>query len=458
MKKIISYITIFTAFYLHSSIFNPYEVNADENLPSTTSTLIIPESSIIQSWSIINSWALTNTWTNTNQIINNTGVILQETTPVQNTTQNNETYFVVTAYYSPLPNQQHYLRGNYEDEIILNWKWVRWASGKAVFPGMLAWPKNYAFWTKIELDWIWIWEISDRWWAIVSATWTESRWYQYDRIDVWMWFWEEWLKRALAWGKRTVKWKVLQDNSVWVSINHANFPAPDSVVRNLVNKPYIPKNTNSWELAIFDKYIWPESNQANIKELQNMFVNMWLYNSWNVDWKYDSVKDTLIDFQVKFWVVNKRTDDGAWYFWPKTREKARSEYIAIIQTRRIEEDLQKQKQAELAQIRQLIKQRVEAHIASIWTPKPWDVWKNVRNLQLTLKTLWYLNIKDSAIFWDKTKFWLVKYQIEKWIIKTNKDDGAWYFWPKTKEVIKTDLAVFLENQVLKERNLLSYKK
>jgi hypothetical protein len=29
-------------------------------------------------------------------------------------------YFVVTAYYSPLPNQQYYITGDYEKEKILN--------------------------------------------------------------------------------------------------------------------------------------------------------------------------------------------------------------------------------------------------------------------------------------------------------------------------------------------------
>jgi hypothetical protein len=33
---------------------------------------------------------------------------------------NNDRYFVVTAYYSPLPDQKHYLKGNYHDEIRLN--------------------------------------------------------------------------------------------------------------------------------------------------------------------------------------------------------------------------------------------------------------------------------------------------------------------------------------------------
>lgn len=36
-----------------------------------------------------------------------------------------ENFFVVTAYYSPIPWQKYYLRWNYEDEVILNWKWIR---------------------------------------------------------------------------------------------------------------------------------------------------------------------------------------------------------------------------------------------------------------------------------------------------------------------------------------------
>jgi hypothetical protein len=33
---------------------------------------------------------------------------------------NDDNYFVVTAYYSPLPGQDYYITGNYEDELILN--------------------------------------------------------------------------------------------------------------------------------------------------------------------------------------------------------------------------------------------------------------------------------------------------------------------------------------------------
>jgi hypothetical protein len=60
--------------------------------------------------------------------------------------------FIVTAYYSPLPNQSFYLKGSYEADIRLNGNGTHGASGKAVYVGMLAAPKTYPFGTKIYLQ------------------------------------------------------------------------------------------------------------------------------------------------------------------------------------------------------------------------------------------------------------------------------------------------------------------
>jgi hypothetical protein len=46
--------------------------------------------------------------------------------------------FIITAYYSPLPNQSFYLRGSYEADIRLNGHGTHGASGKPVYVGMLA--------------------------------------------------------------------------------------------------------------------------------------------------------------------------------------------------------------------------------------------------------------------------------------------------------------------------------
>lgn len=60
--------------------------------------------------------------------------------------------FIVTAYYSPLPNQNFYLKGSYEADIRLNGNGTHGASGKEVYIGMLAAPKTYSFGTKVYLE------------------------------------------------------------------------------------------------------------------------------------------------------------------------------------------------------------------------------------------------------------------------------------------------------------------
>ena len=80
-----------------------------------------------------------------------------------------ETYLVATAYYSPLPGQKYYLRGNYEKEVILNGNGTHGASGKPVFTGMLAAPKSYTFGTRIWVDGLGTGSVEDRGGAIVNA-------------------------------------------------------------------------------------------------------------------------------------------------------------------------------------------------------------------------------------------------------------------------------------------------
>lgn len=106
--------------------------------------------------------------------------------------------FVVTAYYSPVPNQCCYFRGNYEDEIAFNGNGTNGADGTPVYPGMIAGPDTYAFGTRIELPGIGVGTIHDRGSRIIE--WGED----VHRIDLWMGYGEEGLARAMAWGTRKV--------------------------------------------------------------------------------------------------------------------------------------------------------------------------------------------------------------------------------------------------------------
>ena len=113
-----------------------------------------------------------------------------------------EKTFVVTAYYSPKSWQAFYYKDSFEAEKALNWEWLHWASWKWVFNGMLAAPSSYDFgWLLYFPTLGWVWEIADRWWAIVQAW---EQWQSYDRIDVWMWAGELWLVKALVFWKQTI--------------------------------------------------------------------------------------------------------------------------------------------------------------------------------------------------------------------------------------------------------------
>ncbi len=73
-----------------------------------------------------------------------------------------EKTFIVTAYYSPLPDQNFYLKGNFEAEKRLNGNGTNGASGMPVFTGMIAAPKSYGFGTQIFFPGLGVGSVQDR--------------------------------------------------------------------------------------------------------------------------------------------------------------------------------------------------------------------------------------------------------------------------------------------------------
>ncbi|EKE26991.1 MAG: hypothetical protein ACD_4C00091G0005 [uncultured bacterium (gcode 4)] len=345
--------------------------------------------------------------------------------------------FIVTAYYSPLPNQSIYLKGNYEDEKRLNWEWLRWASWKNVYAWMLAAPKSYSFWTKIYLKWIWIWTVDDRWWAIV---WSWSRGYDWDRIDIWMWHWEEWLKRALTWWKREAYWKVLtqEETLTYPKISLENFEIWKinlNAIKSSVSawKKYILSSSSN-EIYVPEK-ITANSPESDIKKVQEILKNIW-YLKWNIDGKYSKILlDAIADFQIDNKLVNSSFDVDAGYYWIKTRNLLRIKYTDFLAKEQLirKEELFKNKE------NINLNRQVDDIVTSIWIPKINEVWSNVRKLQKALKVLWYFESKDTAIYWIQTKESIIKYQIAKWLIRTRDDDWAWKIWSITLKVLKEDL-------------------
>lgn len=445
-------------------------------------------------------------------------------------------YFVVTAYYSPLPNQKNYLTGNYESEIRLNWQWIKWASWKSVFSWMLAWPQTYTFWTKIYLEWLGIWEISDRWWAIVTAW---NRGYTHDRIDVWVGYWDEWLQRALYWWKRTIKWNIVSLDSK-ITLDYKKLPSPNwtttwlkpkedvfsyslwiwsdsskvkklqqflkdlklynwdisweyneevisiiynfqidneilsspsdnwagywwNITRDKFKKAYlngefdelskqkieenIEKEEDDKKIEENDLYVFENALSwvENIKTLQLILKELSLYE-WEISWNYNDIIDAIYDFQIGEWIIKSNYDIWAWNFWPRTRETLKDKYLShkkelqeAEKIRQEEEKRKKELEDKYREIEKSVIEQVDKKTKDLLWIKFWEVSPRVRELQLTLKELWYFDEKDTAIYWEKTKNSLALFQFENNLIDSLDSQYAWILWERTLSVIKDKL-------------------
>lgn len=353
-----------------------------------------------------------------------------------------ENFFIVTAYYSPLPDQKHYLTGNYEDEIILNGQWISWASGKKVFSGMLAAPGKYSFGTKIYLDGLGIGEVSDRGGAIVPAG---QRWYSYDRIDVWMWYGDEGLKRALFWGKRKVYGHIV-DSWNAVTLKYDSIPSPESTTTGLKEAAVIKLP------SIFEKIIHASSSREDIIELQTILSKLGYLFEENISGIYDSATiGAIYDFQIQSKIISNENDIGAGNFGPKTRKELQKLYDAY-------QKLEAEKQVFLGMLTPLqdtaLKQ-AEDMVASLEKPVYGEISPRVRELQNTLSSLWYFSQKSTAIFGVKTQNALIEYQLAKDIIESEAEIWAGTFWPQTRAQFVKDIADIQLQKLLLDKNLIT---
>jgi 3D (Asp-Asp-Asp) domain-containing protein len=148
---------------------------------------------------------------------------------------------LVTAYYSPLPDQDFYIRGSYEADIRLNGRGTNGADGTEVYVGMLAAPRTYPFGTRVSIPGLGVGEVHDRGGAILAGK-------DYDRIDVWMGHGEEGLARALNWGARVVEGEVYftaHQVEPGLSFGWVSSTLPEAFVQRLKNKSVKPSNTVS---------------------------------------------------------------------------------------------------------------------------------------------------------------------------------------------------------------------
>ena len=261
--------------------------------------------------------------------------------------------FLVTAYYSPQPDQSFYIRGSYEADKALNGEGTHGADGTEVYVGMLAAPAKYPFGTKIKIPGLGVGEVHDRGGAIGESD-------DYDRIDVWMGAGEDGLSRALNWGARFVEGEIYWDASQatvnldysWVNPNLSDASVTELQLKSQpVESDQAEQDAEGVQLDTFSpelptlqvsQFIGPRVNPEvvyieakreilvagvgegatgdSVKELQRMLAEVGYYEG-DVSGVYDqSTTESVYRFQKDHGIVNAQSDTGAGHFGPKTHQ------------------------------------------------------------------------------------------------------------------------------------------
>ncbi len=323
--------------------------------------------------------------------------------------------FIISAYYSPLPNQKHYVRGSYLADIKLNGRGTNGADGSEVYPGMIAAPKNYPFGTKMKIPGVGTVAVHDRGGAIVEAGRQNQ---SYDRLDIWMGYGDSGLQRALGWGKRIVAVAVygidpaLKEAIVIEGYSEAEkSAAAEARALGIASENTGQKNTlKNGPLLYFLEDLSLQDESEEVERLQKALRALNYYQG-AIQQQYDELtRQAVIRFQVDSGIVDNKDDFGAGYFGPQTRL-------------RLEKALERHKMA------------LQQNLPQTGLNKE-DRGNEVKKLQEALIKLGY-DIEPSGIYDETTVRALFQFQQENGIIKSTSDNGAGVFGPRTMAVLAT---------------------
>lgn len=77
-------------------------------------------------------------------------------------------------------------------------------------------------------------------------------------------------------------------------------------------------SSSSVDTDIFDTTVYVWYSSWDIREVQQIYSALWYYN-WSINWDYEDVLDSVIDFQIENWIIENKYSTWAWWFGPKTR-------------------------------------------------------------------------------------------------------------------------------------------
>lgn len=338
-----------------------------------------------------------------------TAFVYAAETPYQET-------FVISAYYSPLQGQERYVTGSYEKDIRLNGRGTNGADGTEVYPGMIAAPPNMPFGTKMEIPGIGVVAVHDRGGAIKSS---DENGTNYSRLDVWMGFGDSGLTRALNWGVRKVTVTVYGiDADKKEEVYLEGYSEAERFIRNTIFAP-----------QVFTEDLWYGAQGAEISKLQTYLERLGYYNGEISGIYDDATVDAVFAFQRDQGIVFFYSDMGAGHVGVQTRQ-ALDQKIANLN-----EEAQK-----------LFAKTFGAGTTG----------EDVTLMQKTLQELGYFTKEPNGVYDDDTVTAVYTFQIENEIIKTQNDQGAGYFGPRTSALLASKIQT-PQNQNEKEKAVTEAK-
>jgi len=370
-----------------------------------------------------------------------------------------EKIFVVTAYYSPKSWQAFYYKDSFEAEKALNWEGLHGASGKPVFNGMLAAPSSYEFGGLLYFPSLWwVWEIADRWWAIVHAW---EQWHSYDRIDVWMWEWELWLVKALVFGKQTI---------TWYYCDAASVKAKGIKSKVWFNLDLIPIQKYFFDSTLFLQELKYDRTDVWVYKLQEYLIKFGYMNkkTWYFGWE---TKNALCKYQIARWLSTQKycgTFGSNTRYYMKNEAKKRwflpdfsetttiDDLIYYSKNYSFNEELRIKNEEWLisntkeASQPKIINYFTEPYNNGTQNSKVWD-------LQDMLRHYWFYEWNLTNTYDKKTLNAVHNFQVAMWILKADDKTSAarWWLWPSTRKALnekRTEFQEFKKNEELKMKN------
>jgi peptidoglycan hydrolase-like protein with peptidoglycan-binding domain/3D (Asp-Asp-Asp) domain-containing protein len=333
--------------------------------------------------------------------------------------------FTITGYYSPLANQSLYLTGSYAAEIRLNGSGIAGADGTLVYPGMIAAPKSFGFGTKIKIPGLGVGMVNDRGGAIVEKG--ERDLARHDRLDIWMGYGEEGMRRALSFGVQHIDCEIFWNEDAPIQVG-MNFSVPP-MLNEIVDFPDRRNFRNNLSLG---------SRGAGVKDLQRALRDVGFYER-VIHGVFDgNVEDAVFAFQKKNFIVRDREEAGAGVFGPRTR-------------------------AELS--KQLFDAEIQKRVQEHWEDFQFedDLMRGKKNvavlrLQQMLVQKEFMLVTPTGYFGPKTEAALTEFQIAHGIVAHENSRGAGKMGAQTREVLNEMLAQQQEGVLAERAEILTLQR